>query len=191
MQTVRSLRLAGNVTPGDIPATLAQPRISILSPISVYAIPAYATEMIEIDPQLERIVREDIPDDQAHVVGASIAPSGRYAVVMLIAGEGPAAEFDETVAERIGERWVCLQSGTPSSIIYAGDHRGAPLCNYMEPLPSAVKRVVVLDRGTEYEVPVEDGYFLYVAWKQDTEGDNRSDPPTPRVVRTVPASPLG
>src|SRR5436190_315040 len=109
---------------------------------------------------------------------------------MLIAGEGAAAEFDETVAERVGERWLGLQSGTPSSVIYAGDHRGAPLCNYMEPLPPTVERVVVLDRGAEYEVPVEEGYFLYVAWKQDTEGDNTSDLPEPTVVRTVPASPL-
>jgi hypothetical protein len=147
--------------------------------------------MIEIDPQLEQAARQDIPDDQAHVIGVSIAPSGRYAVVMLIAGEGPAAEFDETVAERVGEQWFGLQSGTPSSVIYAGNHRGAPLCNYMEPLPRTVEGVVVLDRGTEHEIPVEQGYFLYVAWRQDTEGDNTSDPPTPKVVRTIPASPLG
>lgn len=146
--------------------------------------------MIHIDPQLERVGREDIPADQAHVVGVSIAPSGRYAVVMLVAGEGSAAEFDETVAERVGNRWLGLQSGTPSSVIYAGDHRGTPLCNYMAPLPREVERVVVLDRGTEHEVPVEQGYFLYVAWKQDTEGDNTSAPPTPTVVRTLPDSPL-
>lgn len=147
---------------------------------------SYAPWVIDIDPQLEQVAREDIPADQAHVVGVSIAPSGRYAVVMLIAGEGCAAEFDETVAERIGDRWLGLQSGTPSSVVSAGDHRGIPLCNYMAPLPLEVERVVVLDRGTEHEVPVERGYFLYVAWKQDTEGDGTSDPPTPTVVRTIP-----
>lgn len=147
--------------------------------------------MIDIDPQLERVARDDIPIDQAHVVGVSIAPSGRYAVVMLIAGEGSAAEFDETVAERVGDQWLGLQGGTPSSGIYAGDHRGAPLCNYDAPLPSEIERVVVHDRGSEHEVPVEQGYFLYVAWKQDTDEDSTSDPPTPTVVRTIPAASEG
>src|SRR2546425_8410610 len=114
--------------------------------------------MIEIDPQLARVARGDIPERHTDVVGVSIAPSGRYAIVMLTAGEGPAREFDETVAERVDDAWVDLQSGTPSSIVYAGDHRAAPLCNYMNPLPPEVKRVVVLDRGEEHEVPVEHGY---------------------------------
>ena len=144
--------------------------------------------MIEVDPQLELVAREDIPPDQAHVIGFSIAPNGRYAVVMLVAGEGPAMEFDQTVAERVDGRWLGLQSGTPSSVIYAGDHRGVPLCNYMSPMPSEVERVVVLDRGEEREVPVERGYFLYVAWKQDTRDDDTTDPPEPEVVRTIPAA---
>jgi len=81
--------------------------------------------VIQIEPQLEAVARADIPPGEASVVGVSIAPSGRYAVVMLRVGDGPAAEFDETVAERVGDRWRGLQSGSPSSVIYAGDHRGA------------------------------------------------------------------
>jgi hypothetical protein len=143
--------------------------------------------VIPIDPQLEAEARGDIPPEHAHVIGVSIAPSGRYAVVMLTVGEGPAMGFDETVAEHVGDRWLGLSSGTPSSVIYAGDHRAAPLCNYMDPLPPEVERVVISDRGEKHEVPVERGYFLYAAWKQDTPGDNATDPPTPEVVGTIPA----
>jgi hypothetical protein len=114
----------------------------------------------------------------------SIAPSGRYAVVMLTVGQGSALEFDETLAERVDDRWIGLRSGTPSSIIYAGDHRGLPLCNYMAPLAPDIACVVVCDRGEEHQVPVEQGYYLYVAWKQDTPGDPATDPPTPTLVRT-------
>lgn len=147
--------------------------------------------MIEIDPQLERVSRQDVPADQAHVVGLSIAPCGRYAVVTLIVGEGSAMEFDQIVAERVGEQWLSLQSGTPSSVIYAGDHRAVPLCNYLTPLPSEVERVVVLDRGEEHDVSVEQGYFLYVAWKRDTPGDDATDPPKPKLLGTIPAAALG
>ena len=52
--------------------------------------------------------------------------------------------------------------------------------------PPEVERVVVLDRGEENVVPVENGYFLYAAWKQDTPGDDTSDPPRPEVIRTEP-----
>jgi hypothetical protein len=142
--------------------------------------------MIEIDPQLARVAQGDIPEKHTHVLGVSIAPNGRFAIVMLAAGEGSAIEFDQTVAERVGSEWVDLMSGTPSAVIYAGDHRAAPLCNYMDPLPPEVERVVVFDRGEEYDVPVERGYFLYAAWKQDTPADDTSDPPTPEVVRTIP-----
>jgi hypothetical protein len=55
--------------------------------------------MIEIDPELERTARADIPDGQARVVGVSIAPSGRDAVVMLIAGDRTAAASTFTVAD--------------------------------------------------------------------------------------------
>jgi len=147
--------------------------------------------MIEIDPELARVARGDIPEEHAHVIGVSIAPSGRYAIVMLTAGRGSGMEFDQTVAERVGGEWVGMMSGTPSSVIYAGDHRAAPLCNYMDPLPPEVERVVVLDRGDEHEVPVERGYFLYAAWKQDTPGNDRTDPPSPEVVRTIPTTALG
>jgi hypothetical protein len=139
--------------------------------------------VISIDPQLEAIARDDIPARYAHVVGVSIAPSGRFAIVMLTTNEGAAIEFDQTVAERIGDRWVGLSSGTPSSTVYAGDHRATILCNY-DPLPSDAQCVVVRDRGEEHMVPVENGYFLYAAWKQDTEHDNTSDPPVPEVIRT-------
>jgi hypothetical protein len=147
--------------------------------------------MISIDPQLAQVARGDIPEQYTHVVGVSIAPSGRYSIVMLTTGEGPAMEFDQTVAERVGDAWVDLGSGTPSSVIYAGDHRAVPLCNYMEPLPTEVERVVVADRGEEHEVPVEHGYFLYAAWKRDTPGDDKTDPPTPEVIRTIPAVGVG
>jgi len=147
--------------------------------------------MIEIDAQLARVARGDIPEQHTHVLGVSIAPSGRFAIVMLTAGEGSAMEFDQTVAERVGSEWVGLMSGTPSSVIYAGDHRAAPLCNYMDPLPPEVKRVVVFDREEEHEVPVERGYFLYAAWKQDTPSDDITDPPPPEVVRTIPTVALG
>ena len=147
--------------------------------------------MVEIDPELELLARGDIPESAAHIVGVSVAPSGRYAVVMLTAGQEPSIEFDETVAEHTGDRWLALQSGTPSSAIYAGDHRGAPLCNYTAPLPPEVQRVVVSDRGEEHEVPVERGYFLYVAWKRDTPGDDTADPPKPQLLRTIPPTPLG
>lgn len=142
--------------------------------------------MIPVDAQLEAEARGDIPAEHSHLIGVSIAPSGRYAVVMLTVGEGPAMEFDQTVAERVGDRWSGLFSGTPSSTIYAfGDHRGAPLCNYMEPLPPDVNRVIVHDRGEEHTVPVENGYYLYVAWKQDTAGDDTTDPPSPSFVHAL------
>ena len=51
--------------------------------------------------------------------------------------------------------------------------------------------MAVLDRGDEHEVPVERGYFLYAAWKQDRDGDDTMDPPTPEVVRTIPTVALG
>jgi hypothetical protein len=143
-------------------------------------------DVISIDPQLEDTARGDIPAEYAHVIGVSIAPSGRYAVVMLTTNDGAAIEFDQTVAERIGDRWAGLSSGTPSSIIYAGDHRAAILCNYLNPLPLDVGHVVVRDRGEDHDVPVENGYFLYAAWKTDTPGDHTTDPPTPEVI---PASP--
>jgi hypothetical protein len=57
-------------------------------------------------------------------------------------------------------------------------------------MPPEVERVVVLDRGEEHEVPVERGYFLYVAWKQDTPGDDTTDPPEPELARTIPHMPL-
>jgi hypothetical protein len=147
--------------------------------------------VIEIDPQLAQVARGGIPEKYTHVFGVSIAPSGRFAIVMQMAGEGSAVEFDQTVAERVGNEWVDLMSGTPSSVVYAGDHRAAPLCNYMDPLPPEVEGVLVVDRGEEHEVPVERGYFLYAAWKQDTPGDNTTDPPPPEVVRTIPTVALG
>src|SRR5229473_1968779 len=107
-----------------------------------------------MDPQLEETARGDIPPEHTHVIGVSIAPSGRYAVVMLTAGEGLAMEFDETVAEHISDQWFAGSSGTPSSTIYAGDdHRGVPLCNDGEPLPPDVDRVIVRDRGDDHVVP--------------------------------------
>ncbi len=71
------------------------------------------------------------------------------------------------------------------SVIYAGDHRAAILCNDADPLPPEVERVVVRHRGEEHEVPVENGYFLYAAWKQATPGDNRTDPPEAEMIRTI------
>jgi hypothetical protein len=144
--------------------------------------------MIEIDAQLELVARADIPPGQAHVIGVSVAPGGRYAVVMLVVGEGSAIEFDETVAERVDTGWRSRQSGTPSSTIYAGDLRGVPLCNYIAPLPAEVEGVIVYDRGEEHQVPVEQGYFLYVAWKSDSADDPTGDPPKPRLVRTLSAA---
>ena len=140
--------------------------------------------MVAIDPQLEEVARGDIPPRYARVVGVSIAPSGRYAVVLLATNEGEAIELDETVAERVGAEWVAMGSGTPSSVVYVGDHRAAVLCNH-DPLPAAIERVIVRDRGGEHEVPVEGGYFLYAAWKQDSGGDCTSDPPEPEVVAHV------
>jgi hypothetical protein len=142
--------------------------------------------MLTIDPELERIARGDIPARYTHVVGVSISPNGKYAVVLLTTNEGNAVELDQTVAERIGDEWQGLSSGTPSSVIYVGDHRAAILCN-LDPLPPDVERVIVCDRGEEKEVPVESGYFLYAAWKQDTPGDDTTDPLAPELVRTVPA----
>lgn len=143
--------------------------------------------MIEIDPQLLAEVRDDIPERYAHPVGVSISPSGRYAIVMLLTNEGAAVELDENVAEYVDGEWRgVMSSGGPSAGVYVGDHRAAVLCN-SDPLPSDVERVVVADRGHEYEVPVERGYFLYAAWKQDKPGDV-SDPPTPTLVTTIPRS---
>jgi hypothetical protein len=139
-------------------------------------------DVISIHPQLEETARGDIPAQYTHVIGVSIAPCGRYAVVMLTTNEGAAIEFDETVAERIGDRWVGRSNGTPSSIIYVGDHRAAILCNYADPLPPEVEHVVVRDRDEDHEVPVENGYFLYAAWQTDTPGDHTTDPPTPEVI---------
>jgi len=85
--------------------------------------------MIEIDPQLARVARDDIPEQHTHVLWASSAPSGRFAIVMLTTGEGSAMQFDQTVAERVGSELAGAMSGTPSSVIYAGDHRAATLCN--------------------------------------------------------------
>jgi hypothetical protein len=142
--------------------------------------------MIAIDPQLEEVARGDIPVRYTHVIGVSIAPSGRFAVVMQTTNEGAAVEFDETVAERVDDQWVGLFDGTPSSTVHAGDHRATILCNYADPLPPDVRHVIVRDRGQEHEVPVEQGYFLYAAWKQDTSDDNTTDPPAPEVVRAGP-----
>jgi hypothetical protein len=93
-------------------------------------------------------------------------------------------EFDQTLAERIGDLWVGLSDGTPSPIVYADNHRASVLCNYADQLPPDVRGVVVRDRGEEHDVPVENGYFLYAAWKQDTPGDY-TDPPEPELVRTI------
>jgi hypothetical protein len=60
--------------------------------------------VIKIDPQLEEVARGDIPARYAHVIGVSVAPSGRFAVVMQTTNEGAAIEFDETVAERVVRR---------------------------------------------------------------------------------------
>ena len=57
---------------------------------------------------------------------------------------------------------------------------------YLNPFPLEVRHVVVRDRGEDHDVPVENGYFLYAAWKTDTPGDDTTDPPTPEVI---PASP--
>jgi hypothetical protein len=65
-------------------------------------------------------------------------------------------------------------------IVYVGDHRGAVLCD--GPFGAGVDRVAVRDRSEEHEVPVENGYFLYVAWKQDLPGDDTTDPPMPELV---------
>jgi hypothetical protein len=89
------------------------------------------------------------------------------------------------VAERVADRWQALFSGTPSSITYAGDHRASIISNYADPLPPEVDRVVIRDRGEEHEVAVEDGYFLYAAWKQDVPGDDTTDPPEPELVRAL------
>jgi hypothetical protein len=141
--------------------------------------------MFSIDPMLAEIARDDIPERYAHVVGLSIAPSGRYAIVLLTTNEGAAIELDETVAERVDDHWVGLSSGTPSSIVYAGDHRAALLNNW-DPLPADVRHVIVRDRGEDHLVPVEHGYFLYASWKTDTPGDETTDPPHPELIRTVP-----
>jgi hypothetical protein len=141
--------------------------------------------VIAIDPQLEEVARGDIPERYARVVGVSIAPSGRYALVMLTTNESTTIEFDQTVAERVGDHWVGLFDGTPSSVIYVGDHRAAILCNYADPLVPEVERVIVRDRGEEHQVPVENGYFLYVAWKQETSGDDTTDPPEPELIGTI------
>ena len=140
---------------------------------------------MDIDPELERVARYDIPPQYARVIGVSVAPGGSYAVVMLETNEGTATEIDQTVAERVENHWQGISSGTPSSLIYAGDHRAAILCNYDDPLPPEVEQVIVGDRGQEYSVPVENGYFIFAAWKQDTPGDDTTDPPTPQLVRTV------
>jgi hypothetical protein len=143
-------------------------------------------DVISIDPQLEEVAGGDIPAPFTHVIGVSLAPSGRYAVVMLSTNEGAGIEFDQTVAELVGDPWVDLGSGTPSSLVYAGDHRASVICNYSDPLPPEVERVVVRDRGRAHEVPVENGYLLYAAWKQDTPDDNTTDPPQPEVILTQP-----
>jgi hypothetical protein len=140
--------------------------------------------VVAIDAQLEEVARGDIPAQYARVIGVSVSPSGRYAIVMLATNVGGAIEFDETVAERIDDRWVPVASGTPSSTVYVGDHRATILCNYADPLPPDVKRVVVSDRGDEREAPVENGYFIYAAWKQDTDGAPSTDPPMPKIVGT-------
>jgi hypothetical protein len=104
-------------------------------------------DVISIDPQLEEVAGGDIPAPFTHVIGVSLAPSGRYAVVMLSTNEGAGIEFDQTVAELVGDPWVDLGSGTPSSLVYAGDHRASVICNYSDPLPPEVERVVVRDRA--------------------------------------------
>lgn len=136
--------------------------------------------MIPIDPQLEEVARGDVPPQYAHVVGVSVSPNGRFAIVALTTNEGTAVELDITVAERAEERWESVSSGSMPYIVYEGDHRGAVLCD--GPFGAGVDRVVVRDRSEEHEVPVENGYFLYVAWKQDVPGDDTTDPPMPELV---------
>jgi hypothetical protein len=90
--------------------------------------------------------------------------------VLLRADAGGSFELDETVAERKDNRWVGLWSGGGTSdVIEVEDHRAAVLCN-RDPLPPEVRQVVVRDRGVEHRVPVEGGYFLYVAWQQREVG---------------------
>jgi hypothetical protein len=134
--------------------------------------------------ELFDVARGDIPERHTHLVGVSIAPGGEHAIVLLAANQPPAVELDQTVCHRTGGRWHRGASGTLSSVIYTGDWRAAPLVNG-DPLPANVKSVIVRDRDEEHKVPVNDGYFLYVAWKKDVQGDDTTDPPTPELVRLV------
>jgi hypothetical protein len=135
--------------------------------------------VIDIDPELEAVARGDVPTQYAHVVGASLSPDGRFAIVALTTNEGAAVELDMTVAARVDGRWQQNSSGSPSDIVYVEDHRAAVLCD--GPLPGGFDRVVVRDRGQEHEVAVENGYFLYAAWQQDAP-ETTTDPPMPELV---------
>lgn len=140
--------------------------------------------LISIDDQLLQVARGDIPARYTHLVGVGISPNGRYAVVLLTTNEGTAIELDQTYARKVGHLWQCIHSGTPADVFHVDDYRARPICNF-DPLPPEVDHVIVRDRGEEHHVPVENGYFLYVAWKQDTPGDDTADPPKAELVRAV------
>jgi hypothetical protein len=136
--------------------------------------------MLDVDLQLAAEARDDIPPEHAHVVGASISPDGRHALVWLLVSEGENPYFDEAVLEHDGERWCGqMSSGGVSWELWFDDVYATILGNDDEPLPADIGSVVVRDRGVEHEVAVERGFYFYAAW------DAQAQPPRPELVRLL------
>jgi hypothetical protein len=118
-------------------------------------------------PTPEAAARGSIPEQYGHVLHTSLSPDGRHALVLLGTNEPPELYPYQVLCERQTDGWVESVSGNGpgwSSTSDPGDPENAGVATDWGEAPPAAHSALVRFDGTDHEAPVNQGYFLFVAW---------------------------
>jgi hypothetical protein len=129
---------------------------------------------------LEEAARGDIPARYARPLVTELSPDGETAFVLLGTNEEPSLYPYVVVCSREGDGWGGGSGMSFGGIgwMSIGDHDG--LLFFGGDAPAGAAEAVVRYEGVKRGVPVESGFFVFVAW--NVPDGERSQPELVRFV---------
>jgi hypothetical protein len=131
-------------------------------------------------PTPEAAARGRVSERYAHVLGCAASPDGRHAVVLLGMNEPSDFYPYQVLCERAADGWAEGTSGNGAGWSSMGDDDPANpgVVTSWGEAPTNARAALVAFGGTDHEVPVSGGYYLFVAW--DVPEADASDAPVVR-----------